>query len=99
MNLLQALSLIWVVAVVLVLAVTVIGTALALRSAKNHLKGVADDLELIAQRAAPLEPKLSSIGQNLGGVAGSLTRVDAGLGQILGVVGGLIQAKHAEKKG
>lgn len=99
MSLLEALTLIWAVAVVLVLAVTVIGTALALRRAKGHLKGVADDLELIAERAGPLEPKLSSIGQNLNGVAGSLTRVDAGLGQILGVVGGLLESQNAEKKG
>ena len=98
MNLLQALSFIWVVAVVLVLAVTVIGTALALRSAKNHLKGIANDLELIAERAGPLEPKLTSIGENLNGVAGSLTRVDVGLGQILGVVGGLLE-QHNEVKG
>lgn len=97
MSLLQALSLIWVIAVTLVLAVTVIGTALALRRAKGHLKGVADDLELIAQRAGPLEPKLTSIGENLGGVAGSLTRVDVGLGQILGVVGGLLEKQAATK--
>jgi len=99
MSLLEALTLIWAAAVVLVLAVTVTGTALALRRARGHLKGVADNLELIAERAGPLEPKLTSIGQNLNGVAGSIGRVDAGLGQILEVVGGLLERHSAGTKG
>ena len=84
------LTIIWVAAVVLVLAVTVIGTGLALRRARGHLEGIASDLEKVAQQAGPLEPKLGSIFAELQGVAGSLIRIDNGLGKILEVIGGLV---------
>ncbi len=91
MSLHAILTIVWVAAVVLVLAVAVIGTGIALRRARLHLEGVADDLEKVAQQAKPLEPKLASIFGELQGVAGSLIRVDAGLGKILEVIGGLVR--------
>ncbi|MDX2007869.1 MAG: hypothetical protein SFU83_21725 [Meiothermus sp.] len=93
MSLHALLTIVWVAAVVLVLAVAVIGTGIALRRARIHLEGVADDLERVAEQAKPLEPKLASILGELQGLAGSLVRVDAGLGKILEVVGGLLARK------
>lgn len=93
MSLHALLTIVWVAAVVLVLAVAVIGTGIALRRARIHLEGVADDLERVAEQAKPLEPKLASILGELQGLAGSLVRVDAGLGKILQVVGGLLARK------
>lgn len=93
MTLLQALTLIWCIVVVLVLAVTVILTGLALHSARKHLDGVADNLETVARQAVPLEPKLTAVMTELGGIAAALGRVDAGLGKILEVVGGLVARK------
>ncbi|WP_337869586.1 hypothetical protein [Meiothermus sp.] len=91
MSLHAILTIIWVAAVVLVLAVAIISTGIALRRARLHLEGVADDLEKVAQQAQPLEPKLASIFGELQGLAGSLIRVDAGLGKILEVIGGLVR--------
>lgn len=93
MSVLLTLTIIWVVAVVLALAVFVIGTVLALGNARRHLKGVADDLERVAEQAVPLESTLSSLLAELQGVAGGLVRVDNALGKILDVVGGLVARK------
>ncbi|MCL4454922.1 MAG: hypothetical protein M1369_02425 [Deinococcus sp.] len=93
MNIYQTLTIIWVAAVVLVLAVAAIGTGLALRRARGHLGGVAQDLEKVSGQAAPLEPKLESLISELQGVAQSLIRIDAALGRILEVVGGLVARK------
>lgn len=91
MSLHAILTIVWVAAVVLVLAVAVISTGLALRRARLHLGGVADDLEKVAEQAKPLEPKLASIMGELQGLAASLLRVDAGLGKILQAIGGLVR--------
>lgn len=93
MSLLLTLTVIWVVAVVAALAFFVIGTALALRNARHHLKGIADDLERVAAQAKPLEPTLDSLMHELQGVAGGLIRVDVALGQILAVISGLVARK------
>lgn len=85
------LTIIWVAAVVLVLAIAVISTGIALRRARLHLQGVADDLEKVAEQTRPLEPRLVAILGELQGVAASLTRVDAGLGRILEVARGLVR--------
>lgn len=93
MSLHAILTIIWVAAVVLVLAVSVISTGLALRRARMHLEGVAADLEKVAEQVRPLEPKLASILGELQGVAQSLIRVDVALGKILEVIGGLAAHK------
>ena len=91
MGVLIFFSVVWVIAVVLVLVASLSVTAWHLRKAKLNLKGIADDLERIGSQAEPLETKLSSIGGEVEAIVGALGRVDGALGAIIGVVSGLLE--------
>lgn len=79
-------SVVWVIAVVLVLVLSLSITAWNLRNARLNLKGIADDLERIGSQAEPLETKLDSIGNEVEAIVGALGRVDNALGAVIGVV-------------
>lgn len=90
MTALIVFSLVWVVAVVLVLVLALGATAWNLRRARHNLHGIADDLERIGQQAQPLEAKLTSVGSEVEAIVGALGRVDGALGAVLDVVAGLL---------
>ncbi len=80
------LSLLWVGLLVLALVGYLVATAAYLHGARVHLTGIADDLEKVAAQTVPLGTKLGQIGADVGAIAGALTRVDTGLGSVIGAV-------------
>jgi septal ring factor EnvC (AmiA/AmiB activator) len=94
MTALVAFTVVWAVLVVLALATALGATAWKLRQARLNLKGIADDLERIAEQTGGLEPKLAALGAEVEAIVGALSRVDKALGSVLDVVGELLAPKR-----
>jgi hypothetical protein len=93
MTILLLVTLVWVVLVVLALVVALTAAAVFLHRARNRLRGIADDLELLAERAGPLAPVSAKVGSEAKELISSLVRADTALGRVSRLVTSLFPVK------